>query len=61
MVAGVFVSHQLHCPGVEVLLGIAHALLESGWHGLVKNFNAGTWAFVNLDTVQSRMLFTVAR
>jgi len=40
------------------LLGVAHAFLECWRHGFVEDLDAGTWAFIDLDTVKSRMLFT---
>ena len=58
MVSRVLVTDQLHSPGIEVLLGEAHAFPKGGRHGLIEDFYTGTPAFIDLDSVESRLFFT---
>src|SRR5690606_18749913 len=61
MLPRVFVTHQLHGPGVQVLLGEADALAECGWNGLVENLHTRAWALIDLDAVEARVLFAAPR
>ena len=44
VLARILVAHQLRGAGVEILLGVAHALAERRRHGLVQDLHAATRA-----------------
>src|SRR5690606_14007007 len=58
---GVFVPHQLHGPGVQVLFGKADAFAERRRNGLVKHLHTGAWAFIDLNAVEARVFFAATR
>src|SRR5690606_2453084 len=61
MLPRVFVTHQLHGPGVQVLLGEADALAECGWNWLVEHLHTRAWAFIDLNAVEARVFFAATR
>jgi hypothetical protein len=60
MLPRVFVSNELHCPSIKVLLGKSNAFPKSRRYGLVKDFHTSARAFVNLNSIEARVLFTAA-
>src|SRR5690606_26983361 len=61
MLPRLFIPHQLHGPGIQVLLGKADTFAERGGNGLVEHFHTGAWAFIDLNAVEARVFFAATR
>src|SRR5690606_7698384 len=61
MLPRVFIPHQLHGPGIQVLFGKADAFAERGGNRLVEHLHTGAWAFIDLDAVEARVFFAATR